>query len=223
MPAISRMSRSTRWMRAVWSRPLRAGVPCGKQRPRKPTQFQIGRWRGRRLPGHTFCSQHIRRWPCLIRSGPAEAVERAAVAEQAVVAAGAPEVVEPAAVARVVVAQEALAGLVAAVKAELVALAARVEEHAVELAEAPAVEVLIPIPITTIRPTASHGLLFRNSPLRLRPTSRSSPLLRKERAASRFSTPTISSPDSNASDVNRMSSTSWVTCRRIRPKELATR
>src|SRR6266567_8472124 len=99
MPAISRMSRSTRWMRAVWSRPLRAGVPCGKQRPRKPTQFQIGRWRGRRLPGHTFCWRHIRRWPCLIRSGPAEAVERAAVAEQVAVGAGALEEVEPAEVA----------------------------------------------------------------------------------------------------------------------------
>src|SRR5216684_4126686 len=238
MPAINRMSRSTRWMRAVWSRPLRAGVPCGKQRPRKPTQFQIGRRRGRRLPGPAFCWRHIRRWPCLIRSGPAEAAERAAVAEQAEqaeVAAVAPEVVEPAAVARVaalaevgaaarvVAAQEALAGLVAAVKAEPVARAARVEEHAAEPAEAPAEEALIPIPITTIQPTASHGRLFRNFRLRLRPTSRSSPLLRKERAASRFSTPTISSPDSNASDVNRMSSTSWVTCRRIRPKGLATR
>src|SRR6266571_1122062 len=235
MPAISRMWRSTRWMRAVWSRPLRVGVPCGKRRPRKHTQFQIERRRGRRLPGHASCSQHIRRWPCLIRSGPAEAAERAAVAEQAEVAAGALEVVEPAAVApvaalaeagavaRVVVAQEALAGLVAAVKAELVALGARVEEHAAEPAEAPAVEVLIPIPITTIRPTASHGRLFRNFRLRLRPTSRSSPLLRKERAASRFSTPTICSPDSNASDVNRMSSISWVTCRRIRRKGLATR
>src|SRR5216684_1288320 len=224
MPAINRMSRSTRWMRAVWSRPLRAGVPCGKQRPRKPTQFQIGRRRGRRLPGPAFCWRHIRRWPCLIRSGPAEAAERAAVAEQAEqaeVAAVAPEVVEPAAVARVaalaevgaaarvVAAQEALAGLVAAVKAEP--------------AEAPAEEALIPIPITTIQPTASHGRLFRNFRLRLRPTSRSSPLLRKERAASRFSTLTISWPDSNASDVNRMSSTSWVTCRRIRPKGLATR
>src|SRR6266581_3446060 len=215
-------------MRAVWSRPLRAGVPRGKRRPRKHAQFQIERRRGRRLPGHTFCSQHIRRWPCLIRSGPAEEAERAAVAEQAEVAAVAPEVVEPAAVAalaeagavaRVVVAQEALA----AVKAEPVALAARVEEHAVEPAEAPAAGVLIPIPITTIRPTASHGRLFRNFRLRLRPTSRSSPLLRKERAASRFSIPTISSPDSNASDVNRMSSISWVTCRRIRPKGLATR
>src|SRR5216683_4826327 len=231
MPAINRMSRSTRWMRAVWSPPLRAGVPCGKQRPRKPTQFQIECRRGRRLPGHTFSWQHIRRWPCLIRSGPAEAADRAAVAEQAEVAAGAPEVVEPAAVALagagavapVVVAQEALAGLVAAVKAELVALGARVEEHAAEPAEAPAVEVLIPIPITTIRLTASHARLFRNCRLRLRPTSRSSPLLRKERAASRFSTLTISWPDSNASDVNRMSSTSWVTCRRIRPKGLATR
>src|SRR6266571_2447768 len=230
MPAISRMWRSTRWMRAVWSRPLRVGVPCGKRRPRKHAQFQIERRRGRRLPGHTFCSQHIRRWPCLIRSGPAEEAERAAVAEQAEVAAVAPEVVEPAAVALAeagavarVVAQEALAGLVAAVKAEPVAPGARVEEHAAELAEAPAVEVLIPIPITTIRPTASHGRLFRNFRLRLRPISRSSPLLRKERAASRFSTPTISSPDSNASDVNRMSSISWVTCRRIRPKGLATR
>src|SRR5216684_2188131 len=229
MPAINRMSRSTRWMRAVWSRPLRAGVPCGKQRPRKPTQFQIGRRRGRRLPGPAFCWRHIRRWPCLIRSGPAEAAERAAVAqqaEQAEEAAVAPEVVEPAAVALAevgAVAQEALAGLVAAVKAELGALAARVEEHAAELAEAPAVEVLIPIPITTIRPTASHARLFRNFRLRLRPTSRSSPRLRKERAASRFSTPTICSPDSNASDVNRMSFTSWVTCRRIRPKGLATR
>src|SRR6266571_1760778 len=229
MPAISRMWRSTRWMRAVWSRPLRVGVPCGKQRPRKPTQFQIERRRGRRLPGPAFCSQHIRRWPCLIRSGPAEEAERAEQAEQAEVAAVAPEVVEPAAVALAeagavarVVAQEALAGLVAAVKAEPVALAARVEEHAAEPAEAPAEEVLIPIPITTIQPTASHARLFRNFRLRLRPTSRSSPLLRKERAASRFSTPTISSPDSNASDVNRMSSTSWVTCRRIRPKELAT-
>src|SRR6266581_2902989 len=231
MLAINQMSRFTRWMRAVWSPPLRAGVPCGKQRPRKPTQFQIGRRRGRRLPGHTFCWQPIRRWPCLIRSGPAEEAERAAVAEQAEqaeVAAGAPEVVEPAALAEAgavarVVAQEALAGLVAAVKAEPVALGARVEEHAAEPAEAPAVEVLIPIPITTIRPTASHGRLFRNFRLRLRPISRSSPLLRKERAASRFSTPTISSPDSNASDVNRMSSISWVTCRRIRPKGLATR
>src|SRR6266704_4597949 len=126
MPAISRMSRSTRWMRAVWSRPLRAGVPCGKRRPRKHTQFQIGRRRGRCLPGHTFCWQHIRRWPCLIRSGPAEAAERAAVAEQAEqaeVAAVAPEVVEPAAVAPAgagavarVVAQEALAGLVGGVR-----------------------------------------------------------------------------------------------------------
>src|SRR6266581_4496580 len=196
-------------MRAVWSRPLRAGVPRGKRRPRKHAQFQIERRRGRRLPGHTFCSQHIRRWPCLIRSGPAEAAEPAAVAELA----------EAGAVAPVVVAQEALA----AVKAEPVALAARVEEHAVEPAEAPAAGVLIPIPITTIRPTASHGRLFRNFRLRLRPTSRSSPLLRKERAASRFSTPTISWPDSNASDVNRMNSISWVTCRRIRPKELATR
>src|SRR5216684_4906198 len=101
MPAINRMSRSTRWMRAVWSRPLRAGVPCGKQRPRKPTQFQIGRRRGRRLPGPAFCWRHIRRWPCLIRSGPAEAAERAAVAEQAEVAAVVPEVVEPAALAEV--------------------------------------------------------------------------------------------------------------------------
>src|SRR6266581_4448399 len=206
-------------MRAVWSRPLRAGVPRGKRRPRKHTQFQIERRRGRRLPGHTFCSQHIRRWPCLIRSGPAEAAERAAVAEQAEVAA----VALVAALALAEAGAVAPAGLVAAVKAELAALGARVEEHAAEPAEAPAVEVLIPIPITTIRPTASHARLFRNFHLRLRPTSRSSPLLRKERAASRFSIPTISSPDSNASDVNRMNSISWVTCRRIRPKELATR
>src|SRR6266849_4671152 len=175
MLATSRMWRSTRSMPAVSWRPLQAGAPAGEQRLGRFIPLQATFPRGRLLLVHTLSSRPIRRWPCLIRSGPA-AAEPEAVAE--VVAAEA--VVEVAARA-VVVRAEAVAR----------AAAAGAEERAGPEAVAPVVVVIILSPIIlTIRPTTSRGRLFRHFHLRLRPTSRFWLRWRRERAASRFSIPT---------------------------------
>src|SRR6266852_4893521 len=198
MLATSRMWRSTRSMPAVSWRPLRAGAPAGEQRLGRFIPLQATFPRGRLLLVHTLSSRPIRRWPCLIRSGPA-AAEPVAVAE--VVAAEAVGVgggvaaeagVEVAARA-VVVRAEAAARAAVAVRAEAVARAAApgAEERAAPEAVAPVVAVINLSPIIlTIRPTTSRGRLFRHFHLRLRPTSRFWLRWRRERAASRFSIPT---------------------------------
>src|SRR6266478_1639107 len=176
MLATSRMWRSTRSMPAVSWRPLQAGAPAGEQRLGRLIPLQATFPRGRLLLVHTLSSRPIRRWPCLIRSGPAAA--------------------EPVAVAEVVAAEavvEEAARAVVAVRAEEAARAAApgAEERAAPEAVAPVVAVIILSPIIlTIRPTTSRGRLFRHFHLRLRPTSRFWLRWRRERAASRFSIPT---------------------------------
>src|SRR5713226_1665030 len=188
MLATSRMWRSTRSMPAVSWRPLQAGAPAGEQRLGRLIPLQATFPRGRLLLVHTLSSRPIRRWPCLIRSGPA-AAEPEAVA--AVVAAEA--VVEAAARAVVAVRAVVAARAAVAVRAEAVARAAApgAEERAAPEAVAPVVAVIILSPIIlTIRPTTSRGRLFRHFHLRLRPTSRFWLRWRRERAVSRFSIPT---------------------------------
>src|SRR5712691_2033556 len=138
MLATSRMWRSTRSMPAVSWRPLQAGAPAGEQRLGRLIPLRATFPRGRLLLVHTLSSRPIRRWPCLIRSGPA-AAEPEAVAE--VVAAEA--VVEVAARA------EAAARAAVAVRAEAVARAAApgAEERAAPEAVAPVVAVIILSPI----------------------------------------------------------------------------
>src|SRR6266852_6114341 len=193
MLATSRMWRSTRSMPAVSWRPLQAGAPAGEQRLGRFIPLQATFPRGRLLLVHTLSSRPIRRWPCLIRSGPAAAepaAEPVAEPEAEGVAAGA--VVEVAARA-VVVRAEAAARAAVAVRAEAVARAAApgAEERAAPEAVAPVVAVINLSPIIlTIRPTTSRGRLFRHFHLRLRPTSRFWLRWRRERAASRFSIPT---------------------------------
>src|SRR5712691_1412699 len=106
MLATSRMWRSTRSMPAVSWRPLQAGAPAGEQRLGRLIPLQATFPRGRLLLVHTLSSRPIRRWPCLIRSGPA-AAEPAAVAEVVAAVAraaapGAEERAAPEAVAPVV-------------------------------------------------------------------------------------------------------------------------
>src|SRR5216684_3073467 len=120
MLATSRMWRSTRSMPAVSWRPLQAGAPAGEQRLGRFIPLQATFPRGRLLLVHTLSSRPLRRWPCLIRSGPA-AAEPAAEPEAEVVAAEA--VVEVAARA-VVVRAEAAARAAVAVRAEAAARAA---------------------------------------------------------------------------------------------------
>src|SRR6266478_1037591 len=134
MLATSRMWRSTRSMPAVSWRPLQAGAPAGEQRLGRLIPLQATFPRGRLLLVHTLSSRPIRRWPCLIRSGPA-AAEPEAVAE--VVAAEA--VVEAAARAVVAVRAEEAARAAVAVRAEAVARAAApgAEERAAPEAVAP--------------------------------------------------------------------------------------
>src|SRR5713226_1891765 len=168
MLATSQMWRSTRSMLAVSWRPLRAGAPAGEQRLGRFIPLQATFPRGRLLLVHTLSSRPIRRWPCLISSGPA--AEPVAVAGR-VAAARAAVAVRAAAVAR--------------------AAAPGEEERAAPEAVAPVVAVIILSPIIlTIRPTTSRGRLFRHFHLRLRPTSRFWLRWRRERAASRFSIPT---------------------------------
>src|SRR6266446_3388958 len=195
MHATSRMWPSTRWMHAVWWRQLPAEAPARKRRLGKPAPFRTTFPHERLHHVHTFSSQPIRRWPCLIRSGRAVA----AVAPVAVKAALA-EVVVPEVVVKA--APEAVA---------------REAGHAVA-----AGTILAPIILAT-RPTTSRGLSCRHSHLRLRPTSRSLRRWRKERADSRFSIPTTCWVDSNALDESKTSSTSWGTCPATRRKEAATR
>src|SRR6267143_4527254 len=78
---------STRWMHAVWWPQLRAGAPAGKRRLGRPMPFQTTFLHERLHRVHTSSSRPIRRWPCLIRSGRAEAGVAEAVAEVGVVAA----------------------------------------------------------------------------------------------------------------------------------------
>src|SRR6267378_195602 len=175
MLATSRMWRCTRWMFAVWRRQLQVqvGAPVGDRRLRRPMPFQTT------FPHEGFhhvrasSSQPIRRWPYLIRRSRAEA--GALVVAAAAVARVAPVQV----VVREVVVREA------AVKA------VRAEARAAEAREA-ALAVAVPIlSLTiTIRPTTSRGQSCRHFHLRLRPTNRSWRRWRKERAVSRFSTPT---------------------------------
>src|SRR6266851_8058265 len=111
MLATSRMWRSTRSMPAVSWRPLQAGAPAGEQRLGRLIPLQATFPRGRLLLVHTLSSRPMRRWPCLIRSGPAaaepEAVE-GVVAAEAVVEVAARAVVERAeAAARAAVAVRA--------------------------------------------------------------------------------------------------------------------
>src|SRR6266851_2050935 len=142
MLATSRMWRSTRWMLAVWWRPLRAGAPAGKRRLARLMLFHTTSPRGRLHRVRTFCSRPIRRWPCLIRSGravaaaeePVEEVVVAAVrveeARAAAVGVAPVEGVVPEAVAREAAVKAAPAG------------AQAVEERAAPVAQgaAPAVE-----------------------------------------------------------------------------------
>src|SRR6266478_6034103 len=232
MLATSRMWPSTRWMHAVWWRQLPAEAPARKRRLGKPAPFRTTFPHERLHHVHTFSSQPIRRWPCLIRSGRAVAAvapaaeeagvvaavgevvqgeaERAAVARGAVVRAeAAPEVAVKAALAEVVVPEVVVKAAPEAV--------AREAGHAVA-----AGTILAPIILAT-RPTTSRGLSCRHSHLRLRPTSRSLRRWRKERADSRFSIPTTCWVDSTALDESNTSSTSWGTCPATRRKEAATR
>src|SRR6266481_3927364 len=93
MLATSRMWPSTRWMHAVWWRQLPAEAPARKRRLGKPAPFRTTFPHERLHHVHTFSSQPIRRWPCLIRSGRAVAAV-APVAEEAGVVAAVGEVVQ---------------------------------------------------------------------------------------------------------------------------------
>src|SRR5713226_84284 len=115
MLATSRMWRSTRSMPAVSWRPLQAGAPAGEQRLGRLIPLQATFPRGRLLLVHTLSSRPIRRWPCLIRSGPAAAEPEAVAAAGAVGGEGGRGVVVRAAAA----ARAAVAG-----RAEAVARAA---------------------------------------------------------------------------------------------------
>src|SRR6266550_1943553 len=206
MLATSRMWPSTRWMPAVWWRRLRAGAPAGERRLGRPMPFQTTFPHGRLHHVYTFSSRPIRRWPCLILSGRA--------------------VVGAAAVARAVEAQaEAAQGVVKAAPAEVVVPeeAVKAAPPAVAREAAPAVAVTILSLTTATHHTISRGPSCRHSHLRLRPTSRSWLRWRKERADSRFSTPTISSEGSTASDVNKTNFTSLATCPATPRKGVATR
>src|SRR5437016_882022 len=133
---------------------------------------------------------------------------------------------EVAAVARAVEAQaEAAQGVVKAAPAEVVVPeeAVKAAPPAVAREAAPAVAVTILSLTTATHHTISRGPSCRHSHLRLRPTSRSWLRWRKERADSRFSTPTISSEGSTASDVNKTSFTSLATCPATPRKGVATR
>src|SRR5882757_5529989 len=200
MLATSRMWPSTRWMPAAWWRQLRAGAPAGKRRPGRPMPFQTTFPHGRLHHVYTFSSRPIRRWPCLIRSGRAVEVAAVEVAEVAVVQVEAAQ-------AAVVVVEEAAKAAPAAEAREA----------------APAVAVTILSLTTATHHTISRGPSCRHSHLRLRPTSRSWLRWRKERADSRFSTPTISSEGSTVSDVNKTSFTSLATCPATPRKGVATR
>src|SRR5216684_1595477 len=233
MLATSRMWPSTRWMHAVWWRQLPAEAPARKRRLGKPAPFRTTFPHERLHHVHTFSSQPIRRWPCLIRSGRAVAEAEAPVAEEAGVVAAVGEVVqveaEQAAVAvgAVVRAEAAPEVAVKAALAEVVVpevvVKAAPEAVAREAGHAVAAGTILAPIILATRPTTSRGLSCRHSHLRLRPTSRSLRRWRKERADSRFSIPTTCWVDSNALDESKTSSTSWGTCPATRRKEAATR
>src|SRR5713226_5034159 len=141
MLAASRMWRSTPWTLVVWCRPPRAGAPAGKRRLAKPVPLQTTFPGGRVHRVRTFCSRPIPRWPCLIRSGRAEA---AVVEPVGVVAAAGAEVraeaLEGAAKVAPVVPAEGPEQAVKAAPAAALAVVA-----------APAVPFTIPIPTTTTR------------------------------------------------------------------------
>src|SRR6267143_536873 len=171
-------------------------------------------------------SQPIRRWPCLIRRSRAEA---AVLAGAVVVAAAA--VVRLEAAREAVVVAVAEVGARAAVQEGVVRGApvqVAVREAVVKAAPAAAREAALAaatiLSLTiTIRPTTNRVQLCRHSHLRLRPTNRSWLRWRKERAVSRFSTPTTCWVDSSASVESKTSSTFWGTCPATRRKEAATR
>src|SRR6266550_1003 len=231
MLATSRMWPSTRWMPAVWWRQLRAGAPAGERRLGRPMPFQTTFPHGRLHHVYTFSSRPIRRWPCLILSGRAVVGAAgpgvvAGVAAGVQVVAAQAAVVEVAAVARRWEAQaEAGQGVGKAASAEVVVPeeAVRAAPPAVAREAAPAVAVTILSLTTATHHTISRGPSCRHSHLRLRPTSRSWLRWRKEQADSRFSTPTISSEGSTASDVNKTSFTSLATCPATPRKGVATR
>src|SRR6266513_1938395 len=232
MLATSRMWPSTRWMPAVWWRQLRAGAPAGERRLGRSMPFQTTFPHRRLHHVYTFSSRPIRRWPCPILSGQAVVVaavpvvvaEAAAVVRVVAAQAAAAEV---AAVARVVAAQaEAAQGVVVkAAPAEVVGPeeAVKAAPPAVAREAAPVVAVTILSLTTATHHTISRGPSCRHSHLRLRPTSRSWLRWRKEREDSRFSTPTIYSEGSTASDVNKTSFTSLATCPETPRKGVATR
>src|SRR6266851_5042010 len=109
MLATSRMWRSTRSMPAVSWRPLQAGAPAGEQRLGRLIPLQATFPRGRLLLVHTLSSRPIRRWPCLIRSGPAAELVAVAAAEAVVEVAARAVVAVRAAAARAAVAVRAAA------------------------------------------------------------------------------------------------------------------
>src|SRR6266480_2534844 len=211
MLATSRMWPSTRWMPAVWWRQLRAGAPAGERRLGRSMPFQTTFPHRRLHHVYTFSSRPIRRWPCPILSG------------QAVVVAAVPVVVAEA--AAVVQAEAAQGVVVKAAPAEVVVPeeAVKAAPPAVAREAAPVVAVTILSLTTATHHTISRGPSCRHSHLRLRPTSRSWLRWRKEREDSRFSTPTISSEGSTASDVNKTSFTSLATCPATPRKGVATR
>src|SRR5260370_31192726 len=87
MLATSRMSPSTRWVHEVWWRQIAAEARARKRRLGKPAPFRTTFPHERLHHVHTFSSQPIRRWPCLIRSGRAVAAVAPVAEEAGVVAA----------------------------------------------------------------------------------------------------------------------------------------
>src|SRR5882762_8281366 len=234
MLATNPMWPSMRWMHAAsWQRhPV--GALAGEHRLDIAVPLQAAFLRGRIQRVHTFSSRPFQRWPCLIRSGRAAEAEvepaAVAVAEEAEPAEAEPEVeaeVAPAAVVRAVAVLEAVV-LGEAVRAAPVEPEAREEAQVAALAEARAAALVVAVTIllliiSTTRPTTSRGQSSRHSRLRLRPISKFWLRWPRERAASRFSTPTTCWVDSSASGGNRTSSTFWGMCRATRRREAATR
>src|SRR5260370_27842027 len=222
MPAISRTWRSTHSMPAAWSPLRRAGAPAGARRHEVLRSLRIIFPQGKLQRVHIFSSRRFRRWPCLTRNDrEAEAAaDRVEVVAAAVAVVAAEEAVEQ------VVAVEAVPGAPVEVRAAA-EKAAREEARGVEeravLAVAPAAVRVVLRPITTIRLTTSRGQSCRHFHHRLRPTSKYWQRWRKEPVVLRFSTPTICSADSIASDESKTNSTFSGMCPPTRRKEASTR
>src|SRR5882762_3686669 len=227
MLATNPMWPSMRWMHAAWWQRHPVGALAGEHRLDIAVPLQAAFLRGRIQRVHTFSSRPFQRWPCLIRSGRAAAVEPAAVAVAEEAEPAEAVEVAPAAVVRAVAVLEAVV-LGEAVRAAPVEPEAREEAQVAALAEARAAALVVAVTIllliiSTTRPTTSHGQSSRHSRLRLRPISKFWLRWPRERAASRFSTPTTCWVDSSASGGNRTSSTFWGMCRATRRREAATR